>query len=133
MEDESLRLGLKDRVILTGLKAPSEVASHLQAADVFALSSAYEGMPMCVAEALGCGLPVVSTDVGEVRRVVNPGVNGEIAAEHSPTAFGSVLRRCIEARGRYMGNPCTEAAAPYVPEHVLQPVYQNYRRLAARQ
>ncbi|MGH2579015.1 MAG: glycosyltransferase family 4 protein, partial [Actinomycetota bacterium] len=75
--------GLDRRVALSGPRPQPGVADWLRAADLFVLSSAYEGMPMSVLEALGSGLPVATTDVGEVRRVVRPGVNGEIAGSRS--------------------------------------------------
>ena len=53
----------------------SDIAKALRAADLFVMSSAYEGMPIAVLEALATGVPVVSTDVGELRLVVRDGVN----------------------------------------------------------
>ena len=47
-------------------------------ADVFALSSAYEGLPLVVLEAMAASLPIVSTDVGGVRDLVKG--NGMLTA-----------------------------------------------------
>jgi glycosyltransferase involved in cell wall biosynthesis len=78
-------------VLFAGLRTPAQVADLLRLSDCFALTSAYEGMPMCVLEALGCGIPVVSTRVGEIARVVRPGVTGELVAPRAPEAS---RRRC---------------------------------------
>ncbi len=59
LERQIARLGLGDRVALPGHGA---VAPALAAADVFVLSSDYEGVPAVVIEALASGLPVVATD-----------------------------------------------------------------------
>jgi glycosyltransferase involved in cell wall biosynthesis len=123
-------LGLQDRVLFTGLLPPRSVAEYLNAADLFVLSSAYEGMPMSVLEALGCGLPACSTDVGEVRRIVHPGRNGEIVNERTAGALARGIADCLERLHIYRGLPATEAARPFVPEKVLAPLYENYRRLA---
>src|SRR6185295_17407652 len=71
-------LGIEQRVTFAGLRNSEEVSDLLQIADAFLLTSAYEGMPMAALEALGCGVPVVTTAVGEVSRVVRDGVSGRI-------------------------------------------------------
>lgn len=122
------RLG--ERVVLAGLRGPREVADMLRNADCFALSSAYEGMPMCVLEALGSGIPVVSTRVGEVARVVKPGVTGELVEEANAEAVAQALARIASHPEAYGTSACIAAVADYVPKKVLQPVFENYRRLA---
>ncbi len=47
-----------------------DMPSLLNAADVFVLSSAWEGMPLVVGEAMAMEKPVVATDVGGVRELV---------------------------------------------------------------
>jgi glycosyltransferase involved in cell wall biosynthesis len=121
---------LSHKIFLCGMKSPDVVAQYLRGADVFVLSSVYEGMPMSVLEALACGLPVVTTDVGEVRRVVRQGYNGEIVSNHDSSTLAAGIIRCLEKIDTYKGKPCTQAVKDYVPEKILQPIYANYRRLA---
>jgi glycosyltransferase involved in cell wall biosynthesis len=123
------KLCLGDRVIMTGLRSSHEVADLLRLSDCFVLTSAYEGMPMCVLEALGCGIPVVTTRVGEVERVVKPGINGEILSEATPESLKESLERCLANAASYRGNACLNSVLDYVPNKVLQPVYEQYRRL----
>lgn len=130
MAERVTQLGLSRNVSLVGLRSPSEVADMLRISGIFVLSSAYECMPMCVLEALGSGVPVAATDVGEIRRIVKPGINGEIAKERSADALGEAIVSCYNNLDRYSGVPCLESVAQYVPEKVLAPVYENYRRLA---
>ena len=53
-------LGVADRVILAGFQ--SDPTAFYQTADLFALSSDYEGFGNVIVEAMACGTPVVSTD-----------------------------------------------------------------------
>lgn len=124
--------GLRSRVRFVGLQSPASIARLLAASDVFALSSAYEGMPMAVLEALGTGLPVATTDVGEVRRVVKPGWNGAISAGHEAEAFAACMAQVLSGADHLRGKPAVEAIGPYQPERVLAPIYENYRRLGGK-
>ncbi len=122
-------LGLHQRVRFLGLQSQGTIARLLQAADLFALSSAYEGMPMALLEALGCGTPAVVTDVGEVKRVVHNGVNGIVVGRHDVPAFADSLVQALLA-APFWRKTALEAVAHYQPAQVLAPVYDNYRALA---
>lgn len=126
------RAGVADRVHFLGLCKTAVIADLLKAADLFALSSAYEGMPMALLEALGCGLPAVVTEVGEVRRVVHDGINGAIADGHSEESFAQALDFGLDHATDWRGRPALDAVAAFRPAEVLAPVYENYRALVAR-
>jgi L-malate glycosyltransferase len=61
-------VGVRDRLDLPGFNP--DPASALHEFDIFALSSDSEQQPISVIEAMASGLPVVSTDVGDVREMV---------------------------------------------------------------
>ncbi len=67
----------------------------LQKMDIFALSSDTEQMPLSVLEAMGCGLPVVSTDVGDVRRMLAP-ANAPFVVPRDADAMASALRELLD-------------------------------------
>ncbi len=67
-------LGVGHRLHLLGLRA--DIAALLAAADVFALPSLSEGLPLALLEAMFAGRPVVASDVGEVRAALNDGEAG---------------------------------------------------------
>ena len=69
LEEMILQKGLEDVVHLEGNVTDTE--RYYKRADIFVMSSAYEGLPLAVLEAMAASLPIVSTDVGGVRDIVN--------------------------------------------------------------
>lgn len=132
LEETADSLGLLDGIRFLGFKSSPEVAALLQVSDMYLLTSAYEGMPIALTEAMSCGLPAVTTDVGEVRKLVRPGVNGEVAASRSPDEFAALMNTVCANLERYRGGPCLAAAEPYTPRKVFQRVYERYEQLHAR-
>ncbi len=95
------RLGVADKVTLLGER--TDVHSILAAADAFVMSSRWEGLPISLLEAASQALPMVSTDVGGCREVVNPDVGGVLASPEMgalATAMLDVMGRSAEERAR---------------------------------
>lgn len=126
------RRGLNGRAYFAGLRSGVAISRILHACDVYALSSAYEGMPMALLEALASGLPVASTDVGEVARVVKPGVNGSLAEAGNLESFARALTDVVTGRHELQGEPACHSITDYTPAQVLRPVYENYLSLGRR-
>jgi glycosyltransferase involved in cell wall biosynthesis len=66
-----LQLGIDDRVEWCGELSNEDVAKAMQLADCFVLSSLHENSPCVIGEALCCGVPVVSTNVGGIPELVS--------------------------------------------------------------
>lgn len=62
-------LGLDERVVFLGVR--HDVPDLMRAADVFVLSSRFEGFGLVVAEAMASGTPIVATDAGGVAEVLD--------------------------------------------------------------
>lgn len=60
LQNQIESLNLNEKVFLMG--ATNDVAKALQTADLFVLSSDYEGMPNALMEAMAAGVPCISTD-----------------------------------------------------------------------
>jgi glycosyltransferase involved in cell wall biosynthesis len=82
-------LRLDDVVSFLGFR--EDVHACMAAADASVLASAWEGLPTVVIESLAAGTPIVSTDVGGVREVIEGGVSGLIVAPKAPQALASAM------------------------------------------
>ena len=78
LEQQVRELGLEDAVRFLGVLPQEELKIPLSAADLFVLSTQNEGWANVFLEAMACGLPVVTTDVGGNREVVSNDDNGII-------------------------------------------------------
>lgn len=92
LEAQVTRLGLGRHVRFLGTRASSELSAVLCAADVFVLSTRAEGWANVFLEAMACGLPVVTTDVGGNKEVVSRDELGTIV----PFGDSAALRDAID-------------------------------------
>jgi teichuronic acid biosynthesis glycosyltransferase TuaC len=107
----------------------AEVPLWLNASDALVLTSAQEGSPTVVKEALACGLPVVSVDVGDVaeRIATIPGCH---LAEPTPDALALKLNLVRQAGARVHAQPQLQALSIRTIALRLE---QFYREILARQ
>lgn len=82
-------LGLTGRFQLCGFRW--DVENFLAALDLFVCSSAWEGGPLVVVEAMLLDKPVVTTEVGFTPELIAPGEGGELVPPGNPRALGDAL------------------------------------------
>lgn len=82
-------LGIAPAVRFLGIR--NDVRDLLSAADLYAMSSRYEGLPVVLLEAAASGLPIVATAVGGNTEIVQEGVSGLLVPSEDLTAFSRAL------------------------------------------
>lgn len=83
-------LGVADRVHFLGSLPHEDIAHYLQAADVAVLPSSSEGLANAWIEALACGTPLVITDAGGAREVVQSSTAGRIVQRNADAIASAV-------------------------------------------
>lgn len=64
------------------LEASSNVSELLTDADIFVLTSSWEGLPLSILEAMAHELPIIASDVGGVKEAVHPNYNGYLIQDN---------------------------------------------------
>ena len=115
---------LTPSVLFLPAMTQQEISQWMNAADVFCLSSAFEGMPFVILEALYSGLPVVSTAVGEATRLLGNSQGGRLVTNGGAEPFANAMIDLLT-------NPptreaCNKQVESYTAQNILAPVYQYH-------
>lgn len=95
LRDLTARLGLDERVRFTGAVDEPRLQDLYRRADLFVLPTRLEGYGMVLTEALAHGLPVVSTRVGPIPRLV-PREAGILVEPDDPPELGRALESVLD-------------------------------------
>jgi glycosyltransferase involved in cell wall biosynthesis len=125
LEALAARLGLSRRVRFTGRLELQQMVELYQSADVVLNPSRVDNTPNSILEALACGVPVVSTNVGGIPFLVRHGHTAWLTEPESPEALATGmlevlsdagLRETLVANGMMLARSC---AWPAVREQWL--------------
>jgi glycosyltransferase involved in cell wall biosynthesis len=93
LETQAARLGLQNAVEFKGAVADSREIYHQ--ADLFVLTSDWEGLPNVVLEAMACGLPVVATRVGDLTELIRENETGFLADPEDEVKWVAALLKLL--------------------------------------
>jgi len=117
-----------DIELLTVSKVPNaEMPWYYSAADAMILCSYSEGSSTAVKEALACNLPIVSTNVGDIREIVQ-GIAGVEVVEQTPDALSGALKRVLYPPAAFAFNSRT-AMERYSQPKMVEAIVRVYNRV----
>jgi len=128
------KLGIDNRVHFLGICR--EVSDVMNAADAFVLSSRYEGFGLVIAEAMACQLPVVATDSGGPRELLDGGRLGYLVSPGDPNKLADAMLRMMslpeEERMRMGEAGRSYIESKYSLDRVVEMWEELYRELLSR-
>lgn len=90
------KLGLIPKVVMPGWRSMEEIQKLIARARVAVLPSRIESFGLSVAEALGAGAPVITTNAGALPEIVQDGVTGTLVAKENPQALADAIGRVLD-------------------------------------
>jgi glycosyltransferase involved in cell wall biosynthesis len=91
-------LGLSGRVIFAGPRPHAEIATWINACDVFVLPSISEGSPTVIPEVMACGKPIIATRVGGIPDLVREGEEGYLASPTDVAELAAAVNRALDQK-----------------------------------
>ncbi len=128
LEQQVTSLGLENHVRFMGAMPSEELRLPLSAADLFVLATSNEGWANVFLEAMACGLPVVTTDVGGNREVIANDELGVIVKLFDSNALAQAINHAFEK------NWCTTSIIDYAKDNAwdkrVDILVEEFRRIA---
>lgn len=128
--------GVMCRISFPGWVRGEEKDKLLREADLFFLPSYNEGMPMSILDAMGYGLPIVSTKVGGIPKIVFPKINGELFAPGDIKGFSEAIISILkdkDYRGACERESLKIVELNYSLEHHLELLVNVYEKVIGRE
>jgi len=120
-------LDCNDVVSFTGLKQGEELAAMLRQSDLMLMFSNYENMPVVISEALCCGIPVVSSDVGGIHEVLRSNC-GSLVPAGDTKAFVQAINTWLQNGNPHKNEIAAYASGIWYEEAVLKQLHRFYQQ-----
>ena len=128
LENYVLEKGLKGKVYMPG--SVKDLYDRIKPAEIFVLSSDYEGMPNALIEAMCLGLPCVSTKVSGATDLIVDHVNGLLVGVGSEEELTNAMEKLLsdESTRNEMAREAVKLAEKLLPDEILEQWLDIVRR-----
>jgi D-inositol-3-phosphate glycosyltransferase len=125
-------LGVEHRVRFVAPRPHDQLADFYRAADVCVVPSRTESFGLVALEAAACGTPVVASNVGGLRFLVDHGVTGYLVDGREPSAYADLIDRVLREDSDVMRAQAVARSARYRWSIAAARLRRHYDDLAAR-
>ncbi len=125
--------GAAGRIHVIGPQRPEAMLACVAALDLYAYASLRESLPLAVLEAMALGLPIVSSDVGDIAAALDHGEAGVVVPPGDPSALASAIDALAadpSRRARIGRNAERNALSRYSPQRLAREVEAAWVALA---
>jgi len=124
-------LDLNGNVDFLGLLNDVEKFGYMKSIDIFVLPSYWESFPMVLLEAMACGKPIITTNVGGNPFAVTDGVNGFLVKPNEPQRIAEHLIHLIKDKDllQKMGQESKKRSLDFNWEGIVQQTRDLYKEI----
>ncbi|MBS3150019.1 glycosyltransferase family 4 protein [Candidatus Woesearchaeota archaeon] len=119
-------LKIENKVIFVGQKFFNEIIDYYLCADLFVLTSSNESFGIPILEAMAAGLPVISTNVGAAKELIENGKNGFVINDNEVIL---TIERIMKMDLKEMGNYSKSKAINYDWKVLIPKLEEMYVKL----
>jgi glycosyltransferase involved in cell wall biosynthesis len=119
--------GISDFMEFKGKLSHSDISELMQQADFFVLSSVSEGSPKVVLEAMSCGLPIVSTSVGDIPKLIKG--YGLSCPPSNPLLLSKTMSDCVDLCNKINRNEISNRVSSRTWKNITHSLEEKYRKL----
>jgi len=131
LEALAKRLGVTDRVFFLGVLDRSQMAKEYARASLFINPTSVDNTPNCIIEALQCGVPIVSTDVGGVPRMLKHEYDALLVPSGDAEAMAGAIDTILGTPGvrKKLGRNAAITATFWNPQNAWEQWQSLYQEL----
>ena len=119
-------LGIASRVHFKGYK--SEVRAYIWQSKILLLASEKEGLPQCVMEAMGCGIPCIVPDINDLKDLVVDKYNSLTFESYKSNELGILIDKLLSDKSLYL-QISRNARQSIVENFSIENGIENWRRI----
>lgn len=132
LEDQAHSLGIRERIVFTGLVPYEKIPKMLGAMDALVHTSLREGLPRVIPQAQAAGRPVVSYDVDGAPEAIDDGETGFLVPPESIGELAEKMKRLVaepELRKRMIRGGRDWVQPKYDWKHMVSEIRSDYEDL----
>ena len=133
LENLCRQLDLENTIVFAGNLSYQEIPRFLNQSRIFVMSSAFEGLPVAMIEALSCCLPVVVPDIGDISDVAVDGYNARLVRGNEVSDYANAISELLKNKELY--NKLAEGACKtrerFLEEYSLEKAKISWEKIIA--
>ena len=120
----SEKKGFEAKILIEGRIPPETLVNYYNAADFFILPSLNEGAPATIMESLLCNTPVITTDVGGIKKMIKDKREGLIIKLKSSAGIKEAIKEILKWKNRNV----KQYAEKYKWKNIIKKIKEDYEK-----